>query len=1182
LPQLDGLRAIAVSMVVLAHIGFLLHMPFGTRKALSPVIEADGVELFFVLSGYLITTILVRERGRSGRMSLRAFYLRRVLRIAPAFYAFLIAVAILAATGHAAVSPLALLASAAYLWDYSPHVVPWIQHTWSLAVEEQFYLLWPLLLTRSRPRVAAAACIGGMVLAPVLRWTTYGAISSINPGNPAHARADALLVGCLLALLPVLKSRRVDRTLAIVRRLHLDQLGGVLYLVAIPYVLSPYIFTTIPGRVRFTFGLSFEAVLGALLVLALVSRERWVLSRVLARAPLRPLGVISYSVYLWQEPFLLPTTHLPMAGRVAGILATATASHWLIERPFLRLKRRFERGGHQSPESRRRLQLPARLRDRFALATALLTVGAALLRVDVVIVTRHSYRLSGDAIDYQRLALSLLHGHGFGVSHFAAAGGPTALRPPGFPIWLAGVEGVTGGHVLAARLADAIVGAAVVPLIVILARRLGGSRVVSLVAGVVVAVLPQMLLVSQSLMSEAVFVPLSLAAVVAAMEFRHNGRGRWLVAAGVALGLAVITRPAGVVLCLPVLLLVATRARQWRRYLPAAGLAVALAAAPAVVWEARTMHDLHAAVPLTTQGGYLLAGTYNATSAAQSQQPGVWLPASFDPHDASVLALHPTATEAQTSTLLQTAAVDYVRDHPGYLVTVAAHNSLRLADLTDPSFVRAVNRNEFGIGGALDSAEQVTTLLLLVAAACGIARGALRRWPVAVWLAPLLLVLVTIPVQSFTRFRAPADPYLVLLAVGVGVVARGRRERQQLAASVAPVAPAGPLASSQRQPLDALTSLRFVAALVVVLLHCALLLSPWLPHVQQYARIVYAGPTGVGFFFMLSGFVLTWSRRAGDTTGAFYRRRIARIVPLYLVCWLLTLAMYAALSVHVTTGPVVTSALLVQAWVPLQRFFGTMDTPGWSLAVEAFFYLLFPMLIVRLSRLRRRGVAAVACVVVLVPVLAVVLTPPLMSHLPTTSRQWLVVDAPPVRLADFVLGITVALAVGSGRLRWLRPSRAAMACVVGFAAVDVVHDARVMVVITLVPFAALLASVAHAEMAGGLRWLRRPTVVRLGQWSFALYLVHWPLLIVAEHLHPYAFGSTVSAYTGLVVVVLIAVGISGLLFTLVERPLERRLRPRRDVPIALREDAGLTGRPFASAPALAARHPSALLPGDVA
>jgi len=1120
-------------MVVLAHIGFLLQMPLGTRKALSPVIEADGVELFFVLSGFLITTILVRERARTGLMSLSAFYLRRVLRIAPAFYAFLITVAVLAATGHAKVSPLALLASGTYLWDYSPHVVPWIQHTWSLAVEEQFYLLWPLLLARSRPRVAAAACLGGLLVSPLLRWTTYAAISPINVANPAHVRADALLVGCLLALLPALGSRRVDNAVSSLQRWRVDQVGAAVYVVAVPYLLSPYLFTGVSTRLRFTFGLSLEAVTAALLLMMLVARAQSAPARLLGWSPLRSLGVISYSVYLWQEPFLLPTTHLPMAGRLAGILATATASHWLVERPFLRLKRRFERAGHRDPAVRRLTPVLRRLNDRFVAATVLLTAGAALVRVDVVVATRHSFRLVGDAVDYQRLAQSVLHGHGFGVSHFAAAGGPTALRPPGFPLWLALVEGVTGGHVLAARLADAVVGAAVVPLIVILARRLGASRVVALAAGIVVAVLPQLLLVSQSLMSEAVFVPLSLGAVVAAMEFRRSGRGRWLAVAGLVLGLAVITRPAGALLLVPVAALALSRRRQWRRHVPAVAAALALAVAPALVWEARTVHDTHAFVPLTTQAGYLLAGTYNATSAAAVQQPGVWLPASYDPHVAAVLAAHP-GSEVQTAKLLQSAAESYLRAHPGYAVTVAAHNSLRLFDLTDPSFVRAETQGEFGLGGSLDTAEQVATLVLLVAAGCGLARGAARRWPVALWLTPLLLLAATLPVQSFTRFRAPIDPYLVLLAVGAGVSSGRRRPttaRDERAGS-----------RPERPSLDALTSLRFVAALVVVLLHGALLLSPMLPHVQGYARVVYAGPVGVGFFFTLSGFVLTWSQRREDAKGAFYRR-VARIVPLYLLLWLATMALYSAIGVHVSTGPALASALLVHAWVPLQRFFGAVDTPGWSLAVEAFCYALFPLLAPRLARLGRRGLSIVVTVVVTVPVLAAVLTPLLMGHLPASSRQWLVVDAPPVRLADFVLGVLVALAVRRGSLRWVRPGWAALACAAGFAAVDIVHDSRALVVITLLPFAALLAAAAHAELSGGLRWLRRPTLVRLGQWSFALYLVHWPLLVLVERLHPYAFGSTVAGYTALVAVVAIAVGVAGLLFTCVERPIERRLRP---------------------------------------
>jgi peptidoglycan/LPS O-acetylase OafA/YrhL len=340
LPQLDGLRCLAVAMVVLAHLGFLLTMSLPTRRLLSPVLLNDGVELFFILSGFLITAILLRERQRFGQASLRLFYLRRVLRIVPAFYVFLAVVGVLAATGRAAVTTNDLAASAAYVWDYVPHVVPWIEHTWSLAVEEQFYLLWPFLLVLVRPRWAAAIALTLVTMAPVVRVLTY--VGAHKPGATAHARMDALLIGCLLALAPVAWPVAYRRATSVLLRWRADLAGAVVYLLVLPYQLSPYLHVPVAPDVRFAVGLTLEALAGVLLLLGLVERPAGGLARTLATPPLRHLGVVSYSIYLWQQPFLIPQVHLPVAVRIVGLLVVAEASHWLVERPFLRLKRRFE------------------------------------------------------------------------------------------------------------------------------------------------------------------------------------------------------------------------------------------------------------------------------------------------------------------------------------------------------------------------------------------------------------------------------------------------------------------------------------------------------------------------------------------------------------------------------------------------------------------------------------------------------------------------------------------------------------------------------------------------------------------------------------------------------------------------------------------------------------------------
>lgn len=182
-PELDGLRGAAVALVIANHAGVL---PNGAGNV--------GVTAFFVLSGYLITSLLVAERETTGGIDLRAFYVRRVRRLLPALLAMLAVT--LAIFGPTYLLP--TLAAAFYWADLAPllHVpLGQLSHTWSLSLEEQFYALWPLAFVR---------------LAHPRRWLVIGLAASILgqlifPDGPARfiTRADGIIVGCLLALTPI-------------------------------------------------------------------------------------------------------------------------------------------------------------------------------------------------------------------------------------------------------------------------------------------------------------------------------------------------------------------------------------------------------------------------------------------------------------------------------------------------------------------------------------------------------------------------------------------------------------------------------------------------------------------------------------------------------------------------------------------------------------------------------------------------------------------------------------------------------------------------------------------------------------------------------------------------------------------------------------------------------------------
>jgi peptidoglycan/LPS O-acetylase OafA/YrhL len=334
-PDIEGLRGIAVLLVVLFH-GGLLAMPGGFI----------GVDVFFVISGFLITGLLIRERERTGRIRLRAFYARRVRRLLPAG---MIALAATLFASFAILAPLdrssaALDAAATALsignirfalaaGDYFANVAqptPFL-HFWSLAVEEQFYLLWPaLVLLAARgalPRRGAGVALGLVLIASFLASLVVTNLAASWAFYSLPTRAWQLALGGLLAI--------AGAPLARVRRSIAAVLGwiGLATLVVASFVLDgslPY-----PGALALIPTLAAAALVTA----GMTGRGP---GRVLATPPLRLLGRISYSLYLWHWPlFILPAVALeaepsyPIRLALAGAAIVAAWLSWrFIEEPF--------------------------------------------------------------------------------------------------------------------------------------------------------------------------------------------------------------------------------------------------------------------------------------------------------------------------------------------------------------------------------------------------------------------------------------------------------------------------------------------------------------------------------------------------------------------------------------------------------------------------------------------------------------------------------------------------------------------------------------------------------------------------------------------------------------------------------------------------------------------------------
>jgi peptidoglycan/LPS O-acetylase OafA/YrhL len=349
LPSLDGWRAVGVTLVLVSHMPFTTGFPEQYAQRLVSVFDGElGVRIFFVLSGFLITSLLLNEAYAAGAISLKRFYIRRALRILPIYVVYLLVLAALSALGLYSDSASSWIGAVTFTRNLVGHGRSATVQLWSLAVEEQFYVLWPLTLSAfalwRRPRVFVSVLLLVMVACPILR----AAFVSTTPGGSVLNRllgpysglmfADSLVVGCLAAFF----AKPTARFPAWLTSAVLPGLAVALI------VAGRYEQMTFAPAWALALVPSVQALSIMYLIWMTAYQPPGLLARLLSLRPVALFGTLSYSVYVWQFLFI---SHFVPAFRdvwthdwkwwMFCAVAVAAASYYGVERPFLTLKQRF-------------------------------------------------------------------------------------------------------------------------------------------------------------------------------------------------------------------------------------------------------------------------------------------------------------------------------------------------------------------------------------------------------------------------------------------------------------------------------------------------------------------------------------------------------------------------------------------------------------------------------------------------------------------------------------------------------------------------------------------------------------------------------------------------------------------------------------------------------------------------
>ena len=342
-PSLNGLRALSIIFVIFSHIKSELDkIPILSDLFYYIGFISDGqfgVNVFFVISGFLITILLLKEEDCYGRISLKKFYLRRFFRIFPAYYFLLLVYAVLTVFSIINISQLSWLTAITYTKYFNWSLDWFTAHAWSLSIEEHFYLMWPFVFLFGK-KLRLYFLIGIIVICPFFR--VYGALNDTwMDGLTIFQRLDSIALGCLVAMY-------YKNVCDFILRYKMQFIiMAIIWILIFPYLTSLNIrYSLHLGWFTVPFGGSVGTLTNLSIVIFLIyslnGKSNYFYS-LLNSKPLNYIGILSYNIYLWQQIF---TSSLIVGKKLFPynlifIAICSLLSFYLIEKPFLKLKNKF-------------------------------------------------------------------------------------------------------------------------------------------------------------------------------------------------------------------------------------------------------------------------------------------------------------------------------------------------------------------------------------------------------------------------------------------------------------------------------------------------------------------------------------------------------------------------------------------------------------------------------------------------------------------------------------------------------------------------------------------------------------------------------------------------------------------------------------------------------------------------